>query len=92
MPDSTDEYVNKLKVSLRRARDLEIVDEEIPASQSKQERNYCITNKMPFKPGDLVWLHNPALRRITVSKPHSPYEGPYKVLKKSVRLRKWEEV
>lgn len=34
----------------------------------------------PFKPGDLVWLHNPAVSRRCSKKLHCPWTSPYRVV------------
>ena len=36
----------------------------------------------PYDPGDLVWLHNPAVPKGKSRKLHSPWSGPYKVVKR----------
>ena len=35
----------------------------------------------PYKVGDLVWLHNPAMPRGQARKLYCPWTGPYKVVK-----------
>ena len=35
----------------------------------------------PFKEGDLVWLHSPVIPQGQVKKFHSPWTGPYKVVR-----------
>ena len=35
---------------------------------------------IPFKPGDLVWLNNPAVPRGQSKKLHRPWTGPYRVV------------
>lgn len=40
------------------------------------------THVSPYEPGDLVWLHNPAVPRGQSEKLHHPWTGPFRVLRK----------
>ena len=39
-------------------------------------------NGRPYKSGDLVWLHNPAIPRGRSKKLHRPWTGPYRIITK----------
>ena len=71
LPESADEYVEKLAVRMRQAR--EIVDTNIAEGQYRQACNYNKTaHKVVLTPGDFVYLYNPAVPKGMVAKLHRP--------------------
>ena len=79
IPTTHSEYAAKLKASLERA--YELVREHMGRRLERQTEVY--NRKIhgdPFKTGDLVWLHSPAVRRDQSKKLHRPWTGPFKVV------------
>ena len=78
-PDTTDEYLSKLKGNPRQSR--EIVDEEVAEAQDRQHRNYGGSEGAQYEVGDFVLLHSPALTGSTVWKLYCSYQVPYQVMR-----------
>ena len=58
----------------------EEVEDNTAQAQHRQRRNYPIVEKLSYKVGDQVMLHNPAVRRGPGYKLTGPWTGPFRVL------------
>ena len=80
-PQLASECAGKLRESLEAA--YERVRKQIG---QKLDRPAEIYNRKahgePFKPGDLVWLHSPAIAKGHSKKLHKPWTGPFKIVSK----------
>ena len=75
------EYITTLKKTLSNA--YTKVQQNVSGKQEHQKELYDKRiHEDPHKPGDLVWLYNPAVPKGRVKKFHCPWTGPYQVLKK----------
>ena len=73
------EYVADLQSSLTTA--YEHVRNRMGQQLQQQKTHYdSKVQGRPFQVGDLVWLHNPAVKRGQSRKLHRPWSGPLKVL------------
>ena len=73
------QYVADLRSSLRVAYNQ--VRDSMARKLSRQKELYDRkVHGQPFKPGDLVWLHNCAVPRGHCRKLHHPWTGPYRVI------------
>lgn len=72
------EYVTEVEKKQQQAK--EIVDIQLAASQQRQARNDGSTVTIQYEPGDLVWLHQTALKAGLSPKLSSPWSGPYRVM------------
>ena len=79
-PTSPSEYAAHLQHVLRKAYD------KVQTTMSRELDRYADLynakkiHGCSFKPGDLVWLHSPAVGRGLSKKLHKPWTGPYKVV------------
>ena len=74
------QYVARLHESLEFA--YGCVRDKMGHQLQKQKTRYdAQTQGRPFKVGDSVWLHNPAVPRGRSRKLHRPWTGPYRVAK-----------
>ena len=74
-------YVFDLKNTLTSA--YERVRSKTSSQQMRQKENYDRkVHGDSFKPGDMVWLFNPAVPRGKARKFHRPWTGPHRVLQK----------
>ena len=75
------EYVERLKERLRGA--YALVRERCGTEHRRQKAIYDEkVHGAPFNPGDLVWLHSPAVPRGLSRKLHRPWKGPFKVVER----------
>ena len=75
------EYATSLKGSLEAA--YERVHDQMGHKQDRQKELYDRrVHGEPFEPGDLVWLHCPAVPRGQSRKLHRPWTGPFRVVRK----------
>ena len=91
-PDTTDEYLSKMKGNLRQSR--EILDQEVTAAQDRQHANYGGSKVALYEVGEFVLLLSPALTGGTVSKLYCSYQGPYQVMRQvgiTTRSKLWEK-
>ena len=91
-PDTTDEYLSKMKGNLRQSR--EILDQEVTAAQDRQHTNYGGSKVALYEVGEFVLLLSPALTGGTVSKLYCSYHGPYQVMRQvgiTTRSKRWEK-
>lgn len=73
------QYVADLRSSLNAAYNQ--VRDSMSRKLSRQKELYNQkAHGQPFKPGDLVWLHNPAVPRGYSKKLHCPWTGPYRLV------------
>ena len=71
------EYVERLKERLRGA--YALVRERCGTEHRRQKAIYDEkVHGAPFNPGDLVWLHSPAVPRGLSRKLHRPWKGPFR--------------
>lgn len=71
-------YVEQLKQRHREAK--EVVEENLAAAQERQKRNFDPNHgTSSFKPGDMVYLSNPAVSNGQSRKLRNLFEGPYRV-------------
>ena len=75
------EYTRRLKDTLQKAFDVARRNLNTNTERMKDFYDQKIHGK-PYDPGDLVWLHNPAVPKGKSRKLHSPWSGPYKVVKR----------
>ena len=75
------EYARRLKDTLQKAFDVARRNLNTNTERMKDFYDQKIHGK-PYDPGDLVWLHNPAVPKGKSRKLHSPWSGPYKVVKR----------
>ena len=75
------EYAHNLREGLQSA--YALVREHCKAEHRRQEDIYDEkVHGKPFVPGELVWLHSPAVPRGQSRKLHLPWKGPLKVLER----------
>ena len=75
------QYVADLRSSLCAA--YEQVRERTGCKLDRQKELYDRkVHGQPFKPGELVWLHSPAVPRGQSKKLHCPWTGPYRIVAK----------
>ena len=74
------QYMWTLRKSLQDAYALARDNLQTASSRQKELYDGKIHGK-PYKVGDLVWLHNPAMPRGQARKLYCPWTGPYKVVK-----------
>ena len=75
------QYVADLRSSLSAA--YEHVRERMGCKLDHQKELYDRkVHGQPFKPGELVWLHSPAVPRGQSKKLHRPWTGPYRIVAK----------
>ena len=75
------QHARDLKKTLEQAYDK--VRQKLAAGHEKRKEIYDRKiHGEPFKPGDHVWLFNPAVARGKSKKLHHPWTGPFRVLKK----------
>ena len=80
-PDTTASFAQKLKEGLQEA--YKLVREKCQAEHKRQKALYDErVHGKPFSPGDLVWLHSPAVPRGRSRKLHHPWKGPLKVVER----------
>lgn len=81
-PATLPEYVAELRSDLESAYDQ--VRNQIGHALDRHKELYDQTevHGNPFKPGDLVWLHSPAILRGQSRKLHRPWSGPFRVVSK----------
>jgi len=73
------QYVANLRTSLEAA--YTSVRDRMGHQLHKQKTRYdSRTQGQPFRVGDMVWLHNPAVPRGRSKKLHQPWTGPYRVI------------
>ena len=78
---SANHYAWTLRQSLQDA--YELVRKNLKTASYKQKDVYDErVHGKPYKVGDLVWLHNPAIPRGLSRKLYCPWTGPHKVVKK----------
>ena len=80
-PSTVPQYVTDLRSSLEIA--YQRVRERMGHKLSRQKDLY--DRKLhgdPFQPGDLVWLHSPAVPRGQPKKLHRPWTGPFRVVRR----------
>ena len=75
------EYATSLKRSLEAA--YKHVRDQMGHKQDRQKELYDRrVHGKPFEPGDLVWLHCPAVPQGQSRKLHRPWTGPFRVVRK----------
>eukprot|EP00731_Ephydatia_muelleri_P021198 Em0013g925a len=80
-PDTAAGFAQKLKEGLQEA--YKLVREKCQAEHKRQKALYDErVHGKPFSPGDLVWLHSPAVPRGRSRKLHHPWKGPLKVVER----------
>ena len=80
-PQLASEYAGKLRESLEAA--YERVRKQMGQKLDRQAEIYNRkAHGEPFKPGDLVWLHSPAIAKGHSKKLHKPWTGPFKIVSK----------
>ena len=74
-------YATQLKKSLENA--YQHVREKMGYCLDRQKELYnCKAHGKPFKQGELVWLHCPAVPRGKSKKFHCPWVGPFRIVRK----------
>ena len=80
-PLTLPQYVQELRTRLQEA--YRHVREQMGRKLCRQKEIYDKrVHGDPYKPGDLVWLHNPAVPRGHSKKLHRPWSGHFKVVDK----------
>ena len=80
-PGTTASFAQNLKKGLQEA--YKLVREKCQVEHRRQKELYDErVHGEPFKPGDLVWLHSPAVPRGQSKKLHHPWKGPLKVIER----------
>ena len=75
------EYATSLKCSLEAA--YKHVRDQMGHKQDRQKELYDrLVHGKPFEPGNLVWLHCPAVPRGQSRKLHRPWTSPFRVVRK----------
>lgn len=75
------QYASSLRHSLENAYQLARINTKGAARRQKEHFNLKVHGK-PYVTGDFVWLCNPVIPKGTSRKLHSPWKGPYKVIKR----------
>ena len=80
-PSTVPQYVADLRAQLETA--YQHVRERMGRKLERQKELYDRkAHGDPYKPGDLVWLHNPAVPRGQAKKLHRPWTGPFRIVRK----------
>ena len=80
-PSTVPQYAADLRASLEAA--YRCVRERMGRKLERQKELYDRkAHGVPLEPGDLVWLHNPAVARGQSKKLHRPWTGPYRVVRR----------
>ena len=80
-PSTVPQYAADLRASLEAA--YRCVRERMGRKLERQKELYDRkAHGVPLVPGDLVWLHNPAVARGQSKKLHRPWTGPYRVVRR----------
>ena len=80
-PCSVKDYAESLKINLESA--FQRAREQLNTHHEHRKEQY--DKKVygdPYKEGDLVWLHNPAVPKNSSRKLHHPWSGPYRITKR----------
>ena len=75
------QYASSLRHSLEDAYQLARVNMRVSARRQKEHFDSKVHGKS-YETGDFVWLCNPAIPRGASRKLHSPWSGPYRVIKR----------
>ena len=80
-PSTVPQYVAELREGLETA--YQRVRERMGHQLERQKELYDRkAHGDPYQPGDLVWLHNPAVPRGQSTKRHRPWTGPFRVVRR----------
>ena len=80
VPTPTTDYVQNLKETLEKSYQLARVRMGLSLKRQKDLYDQRIHGH-PYQPGDLVWLHCPAVPKGCSKKLYRPWKGPFRVLR-----------